>query len=190
MLGLVLFLLSFALVLILLTFLVVSLLLTVERSGVAVLLGHWLAHVRSRHVEELILVVEGHRLGAQVLVGVEATESHDVGQTRDLDHRHGLLVGVEVLVVSVVLSGLLLLEVLELFWHGRQGHALGQVGEGVDESASLFFSVIEGAAIAKLALAGLLPLLAGHGLVVGVYGSQCGFSEVGWQRLYKFTLRF
>ena len=64
--GLVLFLLGLALVLILLTLLVVvSLLLTAERSRVAVLLGHWLmTHVGRRHVEELILVVEGHRLRA------------------------------------------------------------------------------------------------------------------------------
>lgn len=65
-----------------------------------------------------------------------------------------------------------------LLGHGRQSHALRQVGQRVDQSALLRLLVEEGAGVAKLAGTRLNPVLARDGLVVGVNSTECGLAEV------------
>ena len=77
------------------------------------------------------------------------------------------------------------LVILEFLWHWWQSHSLWKIWKWVNELSSFFVIMVEGAAIAEFALSGLVELFARHGLVVRVNGSQCGFSEVGWQRLYS-----
>ena len=74
-------------------------------------------------------------------------------------------------VVPLLIVSLLLLEVLELFWHRRQSHSFRQVGKRIDESSFLLLGVVEGAAISELAFSTCEKDLAWHSLVVRVNGS-------------------
>jgi len=170
------------------------LVLAVEGLGVV---GHLLVHHVGRHlaVTHLVETVRLGRLRSEVLVGVEATQSHDVGQIRDADHGHGVLHGVVELwaLRRVLLLGsvvrvsccFLLLVVFEFFRHWWQRDALWQVGQWVDQLSLFLVGVVERAAVAKLALSDLNEVLAGHSLVVGVHCSEGCFSEVGWKGLFK-----
>lgn len=129
-------------------------------------------------------------LGHGVLVGVEAEACHGE-KVGDADHL--LLIGAVVVVLPVVIVTvvprpsvlaiviLLVAIVLELVRHGRQSHALGNVGKGVDELSALLLGMVEGASVSKLALASGHPVVAGLGLVVRMDGSERTLSEVRGQ---------
>lgn len=120
----------------------VGLIRVVKWSGLAVL--HLLWHHVWRHsisteLTKLILSNE-LRLGlwSHILVWVEATKSHDVGKTRDLEHWNVSLHWREVgwadalagsLSISLVeiASCFLLLVVFEFFWHWRQSNSFRKV---------------------------------------------------------------
>jgi len=81
----------------------------------------------------------------------------------------------------------------ELLRHGRQGDALRQIRERVDELALFRLAVVEAAAVAELAdreevlrLAGIEPVLARDRLVVRVDGAERGLTEVLGQRLSSY----
>ena len=144
---------------------------------------------------------ERHRLRAHVLVGVEAAEGDDVGQTRNLDDwalvhlglvLHWVVLPIVALVVSLleVAALLLCLVVFEFLRHGRQSDTVRQVGQGVDELSPLGSIVEERAAFSELALASLGPVLAGFSLVVGVDCSQSSLAEVlgQWLKLKVRTI--
>ena len=139
----------------------------------------------------------------QVLVGVEPTDRRDVGNVGELEELADALVREEaglvgpVLAVihyagAVVVSAMIVPAVLELDLgrHRRESDALGQIRERVCQSAHVLIAVVEAAVLTKLAdlaklggLAGLEPVLARDGLVVGVHGAEGGLAEVFGQGL-------
>lgn len=138
---------------------------------------HWLRH-------------RGH-----ILVWIEASDSSKIDQTVNLDHvllvdwvRHVIILSI----VFVVLSGAVISTiplattvVTVLLRHRWESHTFWQVGQWVDETPLLSVTVVEGAAVTVRALSPLEPVLARSGLVVGVDGTECCFTEAFWKRLKK-----
>jgi hypothetical protein len=77
------------------------------------------------------------------------------------------------------------LRVAHLLGHGRKSDTLGKVGEGIDEASLLTSSVVEGAGVAEFAGTTVLPVLAGNRLIVGMDGTESGFTEVLGKRLKR-----
>lgn len=148
------------------------------------------------------------RRARQILVRVEAADRcnvDDVGQLEEVvlllltELRDAVVVREEARLVLPVLAILLLRVLLvpvatllepELLRHGRQGDALGQIRQRIDELALFRLAVVKAAAVAELAdhvevvrLAGLEPVLARDRLVVRVDGAERGLSEVLGQRI-------
>ena len=177
--------------------------LVVERGDRAISsLSRW---VLRAHVVRVVVLIETRgvahdRSRAGVLVGIETTQSNNVSQTLNLNHWHLVLHGREVHWTDVLSTGrvrrsvserlllvvvvLLVLVVLEFLRHWRQSHSFGQVGKWINQLSLLQFVVVEGTTISELAFASLLPVLAGFSLVVGMYSSKRGLSEVLGQRLH------
>lgn len=151
------------------------------------------------------------RRARQILVRVEAADRcnvDDVGQLEEVvlllltELRDAVVVREEARLVLPVLAILLLRVLLvpvatllepELLRHGRQGDALGQIRQRIDELALFRLAVVKAAAVAELAdhvevvrLAGLEPVLARDRLVVRVDGAERGLSEVLGQRLSSY----
>jgi hypothetical protein len=151
------------------------------------------------------------RRARQILVRVEAADRRnvdDVGQLEEVvllllaELGDAVVVREEARLVLPVLAILLLRVLLvpvatllepELLRHGRQGDALRQIRERVDELALFRLAVVEAAAVAELAdreevlrLAGIEPVLARDRLVVRVDGAERGLTEVLGQRLSSY----
>mmetsp|Transcript_19969 Transcript_19969/g.30713 ORF Transcript_19969/g.30713 Transcript_19969/m.30713 type:complete len:327 (+) Transcript_19969:199-1179(+) len=122
----------------------------------------------------LVVVRHEHRVG-HVLVRVESAEKFlDVEVARALLEQRSLSVleGVE---LSVVLSA----ERFHLVVHREDGHALGKVGQRIQERSFLAFRVIKRAVLSEFAIFMSEPVLARLGLVVRVHSSEGGLTDAG-----------
>lgn len=181
-------------------------------------LGIGLEALSSVSLERLWLSSEVDWAWHEVLVWVEASEGGEVSQVGDWNHWSHLglervdadwsealglshhvwgahhtwgsgLILVVVLVLRVLVS-LVGLVLLKLLWHWWESHALWEVWEWVNELSLLTIIMEEGAAITKLALTGLGPVLAWLCLVVGVDGTEGSLTEVLWQRIVRLSQLF
>jgi len=114
--------------------------LTIERLRITVKRHLLLHHVGRNLTVVLVVLVEGHWLGSQILVGVKSTQSNKVGKIINLDHGHWSLhlrvvVWVKwlahLVVIITLISALeiaiclLLLIVFEFFWHWWKSYSFG-----------------------------------------------------------------
>jgi hypothetical protein len=69
--------------------------------------------------------------------------------------------------------------------HGRQCDTFGQIWERINKASLFCISMVERAAVSKLAVVttGLFPVFAGNSLIVRVDSSKSGFAKVFGQRV-------
>jgi len=156
------------------------------------------------------------RRARKILVRVEATNRSDIGNVGQLEEivlllaeltdaliakvlrEEAWLVCLPVLTIlsvpfAIVVSAVVVTAAMlqsELFRHRRKSDSLGQVRKWIDEAALLILVVVEAAAVAKLAGAGLGPVLARNGLVVGVDGAERCLSEILGKRIIRLSELF
>jgi hypothetical protein len=77
------------------------------------------------------------------------------------------------------------LGVSHFFRHGRQSDSFWQIGKRVNETSSFIIAMVEGAAVTELTVftTGLFPVFAGNGLVVRVYSTKSGLTEIFRKRI-------